>query len=98
MAKRSRKVQIEESAVEAEVQPVVDELEPEAPEVAPEPEPEPAPVPAPAPRKRLLNARPGPVIAGPLTFGPGDCLEVTDAQLADPRIQRALAVGLLVKV
>lgn len=87
-------------------EPPASEPEPESVVEAPvDPEPEPAPAPveqpapaAPAPRKRLLNARPGVVLAGPLTFGPGDCIEVSDDDLLHPRVQRALAVGLLVVV
>lgn len=109
--KRERKVTIQEpvgsvaDAAVVEQAPAL-EAQPEPIPLATEPAPEPVPVPlaespAPAPQpasKRLLNARPGIVVAGPLTFGPGDCFAVSEADLAHPRVQRALAVGLLVRV
>lgn len=73
-----------------------------APEPAPEPVPELPPV-APEPTNEpkgvlCMSTRLGTFITGPVTWDPMESRRLSEAELADRRVQRALATGQIVRV
>lgn len=58
----------------------------------------PEPVSAPEPEGTLCRStRIGTFVTGPVTWGPLESKRLSDAELADRRVQRALATGQLVR-